>query len=115
MTFPKPRLRAAAIAGVAALTTALTFGASLAPTTAQAAGAYYRATLEQPVEKRTEIIRGGTFICSGTTCVGTKARSRPTVVCEKLASEFGQVATFSVGGTELSAEDLAACRATLAD
>ena len=104
-------LRQAAIAGVAVLTTALTFGAALAPVPAQAqSSAYYRATLEQPVERRTEIIRGGTFICSGTICVGTKARSRPALVCEHLGREFGPVASFSAGGTDLTAEELAACR-----
>ena len=71
-------LRQLAIGSVAVLTTALTFGATVTPAPAYAqSGAYYRATLQQPVEKRTEIIRGGTFICSGTACVGTKARSRP--------------------------------------
>lgn len=111
MTRFKNPIRQFAIAGVAALTTALTFGAATAPAPAYAqSSAYYRATLEQPVERRTEIIRGGTFICSGTICVGTKARSRPALVCEKLASEFGKVASFSVAGTELDAADLAACR-----
>ena len=111
MTFPKTPLRQAAIAGVAMLTTALTFGATLAPSPAQAQSCvYYRATLEQPVERRTEIIRGGTFICSGTICVGTKARSRPGLVCERLAREFGPVASFSVAGTALEGEELAACR-----
>lgn len=104
-------IRQFAIAGVAVLTTALTFGAATAPAPAHAqSSAYYRATLEQPVERRTEIIRGGTFICSGTVCVGTKARSRPALVCEKLADEFGQVASFSVAGTELESDDLASCR-----
>ena len=115
MTLRHSPLRQVAIGGVAALTTVLTFGATLAPAPAQAqSGAYYRATLEQPVERRTEIIRGGTFICSGTICVGTKARSRPALVCEKLASEFGKVASFSVAGTEIDAEDLATCRADAA-
>ena len=82
-------LRQLAIGSVAVLTTALTFGATVTPAPAYAqSGAYYRATLQQPVEKRTEIIRGGTFICSGTVCVGTKARSRPELVCKKLAGEL---------------------------
>jgi len=111
VTLFKTPLRQTAIAGIAMLTTAVTFGAALTPAPALAqSGAYYRATLEQPVERRTEIIRGGTFICSGTVCVGTKARSRPTNVCESLAREFGPVASFSVAGTELDADDLASCR-----
>ena len=94
-------LRQLAIGSVAVLTTALTFGATVTPAPAYAqSGAYYRATLQQPVEKRTEIIRGGTFICSGTVCVGTKARSRPELVCKKLAGEFGPIASFSVTGTK---------------
>ena len=52
--------RQLAIGSVAVLTTALTFGATVTPAPAYAqSGAYYRATLQQPVEKRTEIIRGG--------------------------------------------------------
>ena len=111
MTLFQHPLRQAAIAGVAMLTTAMTFGAAVTPAPAQAqSSAYYRATLEQPVEKRTEVIRGGTFICSGTVCVGTKARSRPVHVCERLGREFGTVASFSYDGSELDAEALAACR-----
>ena len=111
MTLPQKPIRQFAIAGVAMFTTALTFGAAVAPAPAQAqSSAYYRATLEQPVERRTEIIRGGTFICSGTICVGTKARSRPALVCERLAREFGPVASFTVAGNDLDADDLASCR-----
>ena len=111
MTTNQKPIRQFAIASVAVLTTAFTFGATLAPVPAQAqSGAYYRATLEQPVERRTEIIRGGTFICSGTICVGTKARSRPELVCEKLADEFGAIASFAVAGNEFDAESLASCR-----
>ena len=81
------------------------------PAPAQAeTGVYYRATLAQPVEKRTEIIRGGTFICSGTVCVGTKARSRPELVCKKLAGEFGPVASFSVAGKDVDEATLASCK-----
>ena len=111
MTLPQTPLRQAAIAGIAMLTTAVTFGAALSPAPAMArSGVYYRATLEQPVEKRTEAIRGGTFICSGTVCVGTKARSRPQLVCERLGRQFGSVTSFSYNGKELDAEALAACK-----
>lgn len=108
----RPILSRTAIAGVAVLTTALTFGAAVSPAPAQAqSGVYYRATLAQPVEKRTETIRGGTFICSGTVCVGTKARSRAEIVCEHLGREFGSVVAFSYDGKELDADALASCRA----
>ena len=104
-------LRQLAIGSVAVLTTALTFGATVTPAPAYAqSGAYYRATLQQPVEKRTEIIRGGTFICSGTVCVGTKARSRPELVCKKLVGEFGPVASFSVAGKDVDEATLASCK-----
>lgn len=112
MTLLKNPLRQAAVAGVALLTSALTISSVVAPAPAYAqATAYYRATLEAPVEKRTEVIRGGTFICSGTVCVGTKARSRPELVCERLGREFGAVVSFSANGTELDADGLAGCRA----
>ena len=111
MTLFQHPLRQAAIAGVAMLTTAMTFGAAVTPAPAQAeSSVYYRATLEQPVEKRTEVIRGGTFICSGTVCVGTKARSRPELVCKKLAGEFGPVASFSVAGKDVDEATLASCK-----
>ena len=113
MTLLQNTLRQAAIVGAAVVTTTLTFGAAVAPAPAQAEGGssvYYRATLAQPVEKRTELIRGGTFICSGTVCVGTKARSRPELVCERLARQFGSVTSFSYNGKELDAEALAACK-----
>ena len=111
MTLFKNTLRQATIAGVAVLTTVAAFGAITTPAPAQAASSvYYRATLVQPVEKRTEVIRGGTFICSGTVCVGTKAQSRPELVCERLGREFGTVASFSFNGKELDAEALASCK-----
>ncbi len=111
MTLFKNSLRQATIAGVAVLTTVAAFGAITTPAPAQAASSvYYRATLVQPVEKRTEVIRGGTFICSGTVCVGTKAQSRPELVCERLGREFGTVASFSFNGKELDAEALASCK-----
>ena len=111
MTLFQHPLRQTAIACVAVVTTALTFGAALTPAPAQAeTSVYYRATLEQPVEKRTEAIRGGTFICSGTVCVGTKARSRPELVCERLGRAFGTVSSFSFNGKELDAEALASCK-----
>ena len=103
MTLFQNTLRQAAIAGVAMLTTAVAFGTVVTPAPAQAeTGVYYRATLAQPVEKRTEVIRGGTFICSGTVCVGTKARSRPELVCERLGRAFGTVSSFSFNGKELA-------------
>ncbi|MEL7690450.1 CC_3452 family protein [Citromicrobium bathyomarinum] len=111
MTLFQNTIRQATIAGVALLTTAVTFGTVVTPTPAQAeTGVYYRATLAQPVEKRTEVIRGGTFICSGTVCVGTKARSRPELVCERLGRAFGTVSSFSFNGKELDAEALASCK-----
>ena len=111
MTARTTPIRQFVIAGVAVLTTAMTFGATLAPVSAQAqSSVYYRATLEQPVERTTEVVRGATFICSGTICVGTKSRSRPALVCERLAREVGPVAAFSADGTDLDSDDLATCR-----
>ena len=119
MTLFRTPLRQVAIAGVAIMTTALTFGAALTPMPVQAqskgSSVYYRATLEQSVEMRTEVIRGGTFICAETICVGSKARSRPEVVCERMARAFGPVATFTYDGKELDADAMANCRAAGAD
>ncbi|NCP20327.1 MAG: hypothetical protein GW855_14380 [Erythrobacter sp.] len=111
MTLFKSSLRQAAIVGVAVLTSALTIGTVASPTPAFAQSTvYYRATLEAPVEKRTEVIRGGTFICADTVCVGTRAKSRGELVCQHLAREFGTVTAFSIDGKKLDADALATCR-----
>ena len=43
-------------------------------------------------------------------CVGTKARSRPELVCKKLAGEFGPIASFSVAGKDVDEATLASCK-----
>lgn len=104
--------RTATVGTLALVYTALTFGAAVAPTPANAAGngTYYRAELSQPVEAGVEVIRGTAWNCKGTVCVAGKANSRPAIVCQRLAGKKGDVVSFSIEGEALPAEDLAKCQ-----
>jgi hypothetical protein len=107
LSFPKTAKPAAAL--VALAWTALTFTA-IAPTQAEAAeGAYYRAELSAPVTATKPVVSGTIFNCAGTNCAGSKATSRPAIVCARLAKEVGTVATFTANGKALEADELARC------
>lgn len=83
----------------------------LAVAPADAAGApYYQAKLAAALEQpRKEVLDGVVWNCAGDTCAGSKGGSRPVFVCGKLAHRVGAIASFSVAGDALGAEDLAAC------
>ena len=103
--------RNASVGTLALVYTALTFGAAVAPTPAEAAGnAYYRAELAQPVEAGVEVVRGTAWSCKGTVCVANKANSRPAIVCQRLADKKGEIVNFTSEGEALPAEDLAKCQ-----
>ena len=109
-SFANP-LRTVAIGGLALAYTALTFGATLAPTPAYAAsGVYYRAELAQPVKTTTEVIRGTAWTCKGNVCVAEKSNSRPVIVCQRLANEMGEVTGFTVEGEAIAEDKLAKCQ-----
>ncbi|GAA4044401.1 CC_3452 family protein [Parerythrobacter jejuensis] len=104
-------LRTASIGGMALVYTALTFGATLAPTPAYAAsGVYYRAELAQPVETKTEVVRGTAWSCKGNICVARKSNSRPVIVCQRAAREFGDITSFTVKGEAIAEDKLAKCQ-----
>jgi hypothetical protein len=77
---------------------------------AQPGAGYYRAELASPVaEPRQEILSGVVWNCEGTTCTGSKSGSRAVIVCGKLASKLGAVASFTDPKGALDADGLARC------
>ena len=103
--------RNATVGGLALVYTALTFGVATAPTPALASdGVYYRAELAQPVESKTEIVRGTAWSCKGTVCVARKSNSRPVIVCQRVAKELGDVKSFTVKGETIAEDKLAKCQ-----
>lgn len=111
MTLSLPRYRNVAALGAALLYTTLTFGATLAPTPAQAQGngAFYTAELSAPTTEARVIGGGVVWRCEGTTCVAGKGSSAPVTMCRKLVREVGAVASFSAKGEALAADKLAKC------
>jgi hypothetical protein len=110
MNLSSPVFRTAGAASLALVYSALTFGALVAPTPAQANGAaFYVAELATPAAERTNVIGGLAWHCKDTTCTAAKGRSRPVVVCQRVARELGEVTGFTAKGETLPAEDLARC------
>ena len=110
MTLSSPVFRTAGAASLALFYSALTFGALVAPTPAQANGAaFYTAELATPAAERTNIIGGVAWQCQDTTCVAAKGTSRPVVMCQRVARELGDVTGFTAEDETLPAEDLARC------
>lgn len=103
---------AKAVAAFAALAwTTLSFGAALTPVPAQAAeaGPFYRAELAAPAAEARPIAGDLAWSCSDTSCAADKGKSRPVIVCARLAKEVGPVANFVVDGEALDEEQLARC------
>lgn len=73
-------------------------------------GGYYRAELASPLaQPRQEILSGVVWKCEGTSCTGSKSGSRAVIVCGRLASRIGPVASFADPAGELDAEALKRC------
>lgn len=110
MTLSSSLPRTVGAASLALVYSALTLGALVAPTPAQANGAaFYAAELATPAAERTNVIGGVAWRCQDTTCVAAKGRSRPVVMCQRVARELGEVTGFTAEGEALPAEDLARC------
>jgi len=90
-------------------TAAVALGASLAPTTSQAAAPYYTAILAAPADDDRAVAGGVAWACKDTTCVAAKGTSRPMRICRGLAREFGEITSFAAKGKELGEEKLAKC------
>ena len=110
MTLSLPLPRKAILAALAVVYTTLSFGVVTAtPAESRNNGNFYRVELAQPVEQTREVIGGVYWRCEGTSCVAQKGKSRPVVMCARLAREVGQVADFQSGERKLDAEKLARC------
>lgn len=111
MTLSLPN-NAKGVAAFAALAwTALSFGAAITPTPASAGetGPFYRAELAAPAAEARPIAGGVAWSCSDTRCAAGKGKSRPVIVCARLAKEVGPVASFVANGEALDEEQLARC------
>lgn len=110
MTLALPHTARPAAAFAALAWTALTFGATLAPTPAQAAeGPFYRAELAAPATASKTVSSGQVWNCGANACVSSKGTSRPVITCARLARDVGEVTAFVAGGKALEAADLAKC------
>lgn len=111
MTLSLPRFRSTAALVLALAYTALTFGATIAPTAAEAraSGPYYTAELTAPAAESRFVEGGVVWYCEGTTCAAAKGTSRPLNICRKLSREVGQITSFTAKGEALEAEQLARC------
>lgn len=99
-----------AAAFVALAWTALTFGATLTATPAQAGeGPFYRAELAAPAQPGKTVASGQVWNCTDTACVAGKGTSRPAIVCARLVKQVGPVASFVANGKALEADALAKC------
>ena len=80
-----------------------------APHASARAGAMV-ATLAAPLEApRQEIMDGAMWRCAGDRCQAPAQGSRPLVVCQRVAKQFGAVSRFASPRGELSAEELTRC------
>lgn len=71
---------------------------------------YFRAELASPLaQPRQEILSGVVWKCEGTSCTGSKSGSRAVIVCGRLASKLGPVASFADPRGELGEDDLRRC------
>ena len=85
--------------------------AALSVIAAPAAAANYSATLAHPITARF-ITRDISWNCGPSACQAATDESRPLVLCESVARRAGQVETFLVDGSPLSAADLQRCNAS---
>jgi hypothetical protein len=94
-------------AGAVVIATTLIAGAA----SAQTNGPAYRAELVQPAAAPQMLASGVLWRCEGAVCTASRATSRPAIVCARLVREAGPVASFSVAGQPLPADQLARCNA----
>jgi hypothetical protein len=101
--------RTLTIAFVALIGTSIGFAATTSPVRAET-GAYYTAKLATPVKSLTHVALGDTvWSCEGGECHAPRDTSRTVITCERLATKFGGVASFTAQGGALGDEDLTKC------
>jgi hypothetical protein len=65
-----------------------------------------------PVDDARITVIGTVWTCDGTVCKGDMNRKKVTVSdCKKLAKKAGEITTFKNDKSELSAEEIEACKA----
>ncbi len=110
MSLTLPRTGRLAILASAVIYTGISFGIATSATPLQAAGgAYYSATLANPVDAKSHVLGGVAWSCQGNTCVAGKGDARPLRICRSLARKLGEVASFKANGEDIAAEELAKC------
>ena len=57
------------------------------------------------------VVKDTLWSCGEAGCAASASNSRPAVVCASLAKEVGPLASFSVKGEALSADELSKCNA----
>lgn len=81
--------------------------------TAPAFAASFTFETAQPVSDKRITVVGTVWTCDGTVCKGDMNRKKVSVSdCKKIAKKAGEIVTFKTTGSELSAEDLEACKAS---
>lgn len=84
--------------------------AGMAPASANVPGAFYRAELASPLDApRKEVLNGVVWRCERAICSASKAGARAEIVCGRLASKVGAIASFSHGDAVLDETALARC------
>jgi hypothetical protein len=67
----------------------------------------------KPVDDARITVIGTVWTCDGTVCKGDMNRKKVTLRdCKKLAKKTGEITTFKNDQSELSAEDIEACKAS---
>lgn len=92
-----------------ALAAATLFG-SAAATAAPAANAYVAVPVAKPA-KTSFITRSTVWRLQNDAFVAGQAPERPAVLCELVVRQIGGLSSFSVGGKDYDAEQLAKCNA----
>ena len=85
---------------------------AIAAFAAPAGAATYSAKLSSPASGHI-VARDINWACSGATCEGATAESRPAVLCQALAKKAGKVETFLVDGRAFSDAELGQCNASI--
>lgn len=83
---------------------------SAAPASAQSGPAFYRVELASPLDSSfREVINGAVWRCEGSICTGSRASSRPAIICGRLARKVGTITSFAYGDEVLDDEALTRC------
>ena len=95
---------------------ALALVAAAAPQSAlvaqpQATGAFYRAEIATPIAATRMAAGGVAWNCEGTTCAASQGTARPLRICRELKRKAGAIASFTIAGEPLPADELARCNA----